>query len=240
MARSQRRGPRTDHAGAAFIFITWVVRLAFPLFGRRRYHGVDNLPVQGPVIVACNHISLLDPPMLGAAVFDNSRVPRFLGKASLFRVPFVGAVLRSAGQIPVERTSVNASAALVPAGKVLDAGGCVVLFPEGTFTHDPDGWPMRGKTGAVRLALLSGAPLIPAAVWGTAHAYPTKTLLPRFNPGRTISSVFAEPLDLSDLQGRAEDPEALREGTRRLMAAITELVAQLRDEPSPGSAGMGA
>jgi len=240
MARSQRSGPRTDHAGAAFIFITWTVRLLFPLFGRRRYHGIDNLPVRGPVIIACNHISLLDPTMLGAAVFDNSRVPRFLGKASLFKVPVVGAILRSAGQIPVERTSANASAALVPAGRVLDEGGCVVLFPEGTLTHDPELWPMRGKTGAVRLALLSGAPLVPAAVWGTGQVLPPKARLPRLAPGRTISSIFGEPLDLSDLQGRAEDPDALREGTRRLMAAITGLVAQLRDEPAPRSAEMGA
>ena len=173
-------------------------------------------------------------------LFRSSRVPRFLGKASLFRLPIVGAILSSAGQIPVERSSTNASAALVPAGRVLDEGGCVVLFPEGTLTHDPQLWPMRGKTGAVRLALLSGAPLVPAAVWGTGQAYPPKARVPRVAPGRTISSIFGAPLDFSDLEGRAEDPEALREGTRRLMAAITALVAELRDEPAPGSAEMGA
>jgi 1-acyl-sn-glycerol-3-phosphate acyltransferase len=173
-------------------------------------------------------------------MFDNGRVPRFLGKASLFKIPIVGFIIRSGGQIPVERRSTNASAALIPAGQVLDQGGCVAIFPEGTLTHDANTWPMRGKTGAVRLALLSGAPLIPTALWGTETAYPPKSKLPRLFRRTQMSVIFGEPLDLSDLAGRAEDADALREGTRRLMAAITTLVAQLRGEQPPASGEMSA
>jgi len=229
-----------DRPGAAFVFISWVVRTVLPLFGPREYLNSHRLPTRGPAIIACNHISLLDPLALGAAMFDNGRVPRFLGKASLFKIPIVGFIIRSGGQIPVERRSTNASAALIPAGQVLDQGGCVAIFPEGTLTHDANTWPMRGKTGAVRLALLSGAPLIPTALWGTETAYPPKSKLPRLFRRTQMSVIFGEPLDLSDLAGRAEDADALREGTRRLMAAITTLVAQLRGEQPPASGEMSA
>lgn len=238
MGKHPPRVAPLDPPGAAFVLISWVVRRVLPLFGTRQYFDSHFLPKRGPAIVACNHISLLDPLALGAAMFDNGRVPRFLGKASLFKIPIVGAILRSGGQIPVERRSTNASAALVPAGRVLDEGGCVAIYPEGTLTHDENNWPMRGKTGAVRLALLSGAPLIPAAVWGTADAYPPKARFPRFSRSRDITAIFGAPVDLTDLAGRAEDADALRTGTARLMAAITELVARLRDERPPGSAEM--
>lgn len=240
MSKQPPRVAPLDPPGAAFVFISMVVRRVLPLFGTRRYLDSHHLPKRGPAIVACNHISLLDPMALGAAMFDNGRVPRFLGKASLFKIPIMGAILRSGGQIPVERRSTNASAALVPAGRVLDEGGCVALFPEGTLTHDEHHWPMRGKTGAVRLALLSGAPLIPAAVWGTESAYPPKSRFPRFSRRREITAIFGAPIDLSDLAGRAEEADALRAGTARLMATITDLVARLRNEQPPSSAEMGS
>ena len=142
--------------------------------------------------------------------------------------------MRGAGQIPVERRSTNAAVALVPAARVLNEGGCVVVYPEGTFTSDPNFWPMRGKTGTVRLAILSGAPLIPVAIWGVEKAWPPKAKAPRFGRWPRVTVKFGDPVDISDLFGRAEDPDALRAGTDRLMAAITSLVAQQRGE-SPHS-----
>jgi 1-acyl-sn-glycerol-3-phosphate acyltransferase len=228
----------SDHIGIAFRFIVFVVRPVLAVFTRRSYLG--HIPQTGPVILACNHISIADPPVVGAAVYENGRVPRFLGKASLFSVPFMGMVLRSAGQIPVERRSLNAAAALVPAKQVLDSNGCVVIYPEGGLTTNSDLWPDRGKTGAVRLALMTGAPLIPMAVWGTAAILPKNKKLPKFFPRSKVTVSFGEPVDLSQFANRADESDALRAGTVMLMAAITELVAHVRDERPAQSGGISA
>ena len=219
-----------DSIGVAFRIIVIVVRPLLLLLTRRTIHGAHHIPTAGPAIVACNHLSLADPPLAGMFLYEHGRVPHFLGKASVFRIPIVGAIIRSAGNIPVERSSVNAAAALVPAKKSLDAGRCIVIYPEGTLTHDADLWPMRGKTGAVRLALMTGAPLLPTAIWGTEQLFGRRARkFPCFPRTRVAMSVGA-PIDLSDLHSRSDDPDALRAGTARLMAAITELLAEIRGE----------
>lgn len=229
--------PRTtDPVGLAFRFIVAVVRPCLALVTTRRAFGTEQIPASGPAIFACNHISIADPPVVGAFLYDNGRVPHFLGKASLFRIPVVGAILRSAGNIPVERRTVNASAALVPAKQTLDSGRCVVIFPEGTLTHDPDTWPMRGKTGAVRLALMTGAPLLPLAVWGTQRLVGSNARRFPLFPRTRVSAAVGSPVDLSDLLDRGDDPDALREGTARLMRSLTEQLAGLRGEEPPHGA----
>ena len=224
-----------DTMGFAFRIIVIVVRPLLLLLTRRTIHGSHHIPATGPAIIACNHLSLADPPLVGMFMYEHGRVPHFLGKASVFRIPVVGAIIRSAGNIPVERSSVNAAAALVPAKQSLDSGRCIVIYPEGTLTHDTDLWPMRGKTGAVRLSLMTGAPLVPVAVWGTERLFGRRARKFPFFPRTQVVMGVGAPIDLSDLESRAGDPDALRTGTARLMSAITDLLSDIRGEQPPAT-----
>ena len=113
-----------------------------------------------------NHISHFDPLVLGFYIWECRRIPRLLGKASVFKLPIVGRILSSAGQIPVYRESTEAADAFRAAVAAVEQGECVGVYAEGTITRDPDLWPMTGKTGAARIALMTGCPVIPIANWG--------------------------------------------------------------------------
>lgn len=199
----------------------------------RDWDDAANLPATGGVIVVSNHISYFDPPNLAHYLVWNGRWPRALGKADLWRVPVIGWLAKSTGQIPVERGTERAKDALVHAREALEQGECVVIYPEGTVTADPQTWPMTARPGAARLALASGAPVIPVGQWGAQLVMPGKHPgWPRLRPRRTVSFRAGAPVDLSDLQGRT-DSEAEAQASVRIMAALTELVAQLRQEPAP-------
>ncbi|WP_336645370.1 lysophospholipid acyltransferase family protein [Microbacterium sp. USHLN186] len=195
-----------------------------------------KLPRKGPFVLAPNHYSEFDPLIVAIAVYRTGRLPRFMAKDSLFRVPVLGWVLRRTGMIPVARTS-SASAAkqtLAASRELVENDRGVIVYPEGTLTRDPQMWPMRGKSGAVRLALTADIPLIPVAHWGT------QAIMARYQKGlslwplrKPVRVVFGDPVDLSDLRGRAGEPGVLAEATERLMAAITALLEQLRDEKAP-------
>jgi 1-acyl-sn-glycerol-3-phosphate acyltransferase len=111
----------------------------------------------------------------------------------------------------------------------------VVIYPEGTLTRDPDLWPMRGKTGAVRSALQAGIPIIPAAHWGTQHVMPRYAKKISLFPRKTIYITFGDPVDLSAFAGRGLDSKTLAEATDVVMQAITALVEELRGEKAPAS-----
>ena len=161
--------------------------------------------------------------------------PRFLAKSTLFEGNgLVARVMRGAGQIPVHRHTADASKALDAAVDALARGETVVLYPEGTVTRDPEKWPMAGRTGVARLALLSGAPVLPLAQWGSQeildsyrskgfHPFPRRTMLFRLGP----------PVDLSDYAGQPLSAQVLREATERVMDAITREVEVLRGQPAP-------
>ncbi|WP_066040632.1 lysophospholipid acyltransferase family protein [Herbiconiux solani] len=213
----------------AFVAIPWLT-----LMVKLRLHDTGHLPKTGPFVLSPNHYSNIDPLIMGWAVWRLGRAPRFLAKASLFRVPVVGFALRRSGQIPVERGGAGrGNQPFTAANSLVEHGRGVIVYPEGTLTRDPDLWPMRGKLGAVRLALENGIPLIPAAHWGT------QALLPRYSnrisvfPRKTIDIVFGEPVDLDDLRGLPLDHQVLTEATARLMAAITALLETLRGETAP-------
>ena len=195
--------------------------------------GREHLLAPHGVVVAANHVSLYDFLSTGAFVHGAGRPTRFLAKASLFTVPVVGWVFRHAGQIRVERRQATAVDALAEAGLAVQLGECVVVYPEGTLTRDPDLWPMRGKTGAVRLALASGASVIPLAQWGGAAVWPRSRRLPRPLPRRTVRCLAGPPVDLSDFVGQTFTEELLRAATERVMVAITDLVAVLRGAEPP-------
>jgi 1-acyl-sn-glycerol-3-phosphate acyltransferase len=168
-------------------------------------------------------------------VYDNGRLPRFLGKAEVFKVPLVGRILRSAGQIPVYRQSEDAAKAFGAAVEAVESGRCVIVYPEGTLTRDPDLWPMVGKTGAARIALSTRCPLIPVAQWGPQRLLRPYDWRPRLFPRKTMQITAGAPVDLSDLADEPITPELLRAATERVMAAITGLLEDLRDETAPAT-----
>lgn len=177
--------------------------------------GDEHLPNLGPALVAANHVSYLDPIILGYAIDGRGRAMRYLAKRELFDHWLMGPLVRGACQIPVDRRA-DPRAALEHAEDALTRGQLVALFPEGTIPSAFDA--ANAKTGAARLALSSGAPLIPAAVWGgqRIHSRGGRVRLAR---GVPLVAAFAAPV----AHGGGESPEAL---TARLMSAIGDLVEQ--------------
>ena len=219
--------------------IRWrvIAFLVLPIFGamvKLRIREGSKLPASGPFILSPNHYSEIDPIVMGVVVWKLRRTPRFLAKASLFRVPALGWLMRFSGQIPVER---DASAQLgqpLQAAKVLmDRNQGVIVYPEGTLTKDPDLWPMRGKSGAVRMAIEQNIPLYPAAHWGTQHWMGRYAKKIRFFPRTMIDAVVGEPFDLSEYQGKTLTRELLQEATDKLMQEIARLAGSLRGENPP-------
>lgn len=202
------------------------------LVGRYRLHGTQNIPAVGSVVVSPNHYSDIDPIVIGYALYKLGRMPRFLAKASLFRIPVAGWMLRKAGQVPVERAGRNAANPLAAARRVAAAGHVVVIYPEGTLTRDPDLWPMRGKFGAVRTALDAGIPLIPAVSWGAQKILPRYGRL-RLFPRQDVDVVFGPPLDLAEFAGKSSDSKALAAATTKLMNTLAAMVGELRGETPP-------
>ncbi|WP_323740663.1 lysophospholipid acyltransferase family protein [Microcella flavibacter] len=193
-----------------------------------------KLPKQGAFILAPNHYSEIDPVIMGRFMWGLGRVPRFLAKGSLFRIPVIGRILTASGQIPVEREGRGRSdAPLKAAQQLVDRRLAVIIYPEGTLTRDPEMWPMRGKSGAVRMALESGVDIIPAAHWGTQHVMARYSKRISFFPRKRIECKIGDPVDLSDLRGRPLDQATLVEGTDRVMGAIAGLLGELRGETPP-------
>jgi 1-acyl-sn-glycerol-3-phosphate acyltransferase len=150
----------------------FLVKPPLLVFFKRDWRGMEHIPADGGFITAVNHNSYLDPLSYAHFQYNSGRVPRFLAKVSLFRDGFVGAAMRGTGQIPVYRESADAVGAFRAAVEAIEKGECVAFYPEGTLTRDPDMWPMQGKTGAARVALLTRAPVIPVAQWGANLAMP--------------------------------------------------------------------
>lgn len=198
---------------------------------KQDWQHTERLPQQGGVIIVANHISKVDPIALNHCLIWSGRWARFLAKKDLWNVPFLGWLADRCGQIPVERNTSRAGNSLIHAEEALAAGSVVVIYPEATITADPDTWPMMARLGAARLALRTGAPVIPVGQWGANFLMPGKKVTwPRLFPKKTMHILFGEPVDLSDLaQGRAGETEA----NRRIMAAITALVSEVRGEPAP-------
>lgn len=204
------------------------------LLTRRRWRGLEHVPPVGGVIVAANHHAYTDPVTVAHALYDTGRLPRFLAKAELFALPGVGRVLRGAGQIPVYRASADASAALADAVAALRRGELVVIYPEGTLTRDPQRWPMRGRTGVARLALASGAPVLPLAQWGAHRLYHPLAILRRHGRAQ-VDTLVGPPVDLSAFLGRPLTAEVLREATDAVMAEIRRLLGELRGQQPPAA-----
>ena len=216
-----------------FRFGAWVLRPLFNLLGKRNWIGAENLPKTGAAIAVCNHISHIDPLVFTHFLYNNGRAVRYLGKASVFKVPIVGRVLLGAGQIPVERETANASDSLQHAIAFLKAGHLLGVYPEGTLTRDENYWPMKAKTGIARLAIISKAPVIPCAQWGAQEILPAYSKKPKLFPRTKVTVVAGKPLDFSKWYGKENDPVALEEATAYVMRAITILLEDIRGESAP-------
>lgn len=189
------------------------------------HEGLERIPAEGPAVIACNHVSYLDPLTNGDAVVRSGRRPRFLAKQELFRIPVVGTALRGAGQIPVARGAADRTP-LDRAKAALHAGEVVVLYPEGTVTKREDMLPMEGKTGVVRLALETNAPIVPMASWGSQAVW-QKSGKGSLKFGRPIWTRVGDAIDVgADEDAGTKDVRAM---TVEVMDAITRLVVDLRD-----------
>jgi 1-acyl-sn-glycerol-3-phosphate acyltransferase len=193
----------------------------------------EKIPASGGCVVAVNHISHIDPITLAWLLYEHGRLVRYLAKDALFETPLVKYVVRDARQIPVSRLTTDAAKAFEAACEAVRDGACVGVYPEGTITKDPEGWPMRGKTGAARIALETGCPVIPIGQWGAQDILPAYSARFHAFPRRTAHYKVGDPVDLSDLQGRPITNELLQEATERIMVAITDLVADLRGGTPP-------
>lgn len=203
------------------------------LLGRRRVVRGERVPGSGGVLMVMNHVSHLDPCYDAVFVHSHRRVPHFLGKHSLWNVPVFGAILRGTDQIPVYRGTAEAQQSLRAAYQALADGKVVVIYPEGTITRDPDGWPMTARTGVARLALDHDGPVIPAARWGTREIYDHYRRKFRPLPRKTVVTSVGEPVDLSVYRDRPRDLALLREVTDLLMGEVKDLLADVRQEQAP-------
>jgi 1-acyl-sn-glycerol-3-phosphate acyltransferase len=194
-----------------------IMRLLF----RVEIHGRHHIPATGPVLIIANHSSLLDPPLVGGAV---PRRVTFLAKAELFRIPGFGALIRRLGAQPLRRGGADPSA-LRTAQRVLQDGGVLLVFPEGT--RGEEGTLREAKPGAALLAMQTGVPVVPAYVRGSGRAWPRGRRLPR--PAKVVVT-FGPPLSFTRATG-ADRKAQYEAASRRMMAAI----AELKDEAVRGA-----
>ncbi|MDR7275940.1 lysophospholipid acyltransferase family protein [Catenuloplanes atrovinosus] len=194
---------------------------------------------RGPLILAANHISPVDPVVMMAACRTAGITPRIMATGGVFRTPVLGSVMRASGQIRVDRRTATVARALDDAATALREGSVVLIYPEGRIGLDPGLWPERGKTGAARLALTTGAPVVPVAQWGGHTLIPYDTARMADNARAVLRDLrhrppvrvgFGAPVDLSGLT--AHTPGDAQRATDRIIDAITATLATLRpDEP---------
>jgi 1-acyl-sn-glycerol-3-phosphate acyltransferase len=220
---------------AVWRFLAGIVIPILLLLGRYEIVGSTRIPRTGAFILAPNHVTNFDPLVSAYVLWRAERVPRFLAKRSLFKVPLLGWALRVTGQIPVERSGMQrgGSDPIKTASALVDGGLAVIIYPEGTLTRDPDEWPMRGKFGAVRLALETGVEIIPTAIWGAQEVLPRYSKRLSLFPRKNIRVLIGEPINLTKWMDAPRTQATFAAATNEVMQAITALVADLREETPP-------
>lgn len=227
MATKPTRGYR---AAACFL------RMIMEPITRKDWHGAEHLPETQGFIAVSNHVTYADPITLSHFLYLNGHPPRFLAKAELFTLPVIGRIIGALDQIPVYRGSVRAKDAVSKGVEVLRRGDMIVLFPEGTLTRDPDMWPMVARTGAARMALETGMPVIPVAQWGAHRMLAPYGKLFKPFPPKKVTVVAGPPINLDQFRGRPIDNEVLRGATNHIMATLTSMVEDIRGESAPDEA----
>ncbi|MDO4607027.1 MAG: lysophospholipid acyltransferase family protein [Bowdeniella nasicola] len=224
-------GEARRHSGA-YRFFEYVLRPIVAAYTKPTWQGVENLP-EGGFIAVSNHVTNIDALTFGHFLVANGVPVKFLAKQEMFDLPVIGRLFAKADQIPVQRNTATARQALVAAEAALKRGECIGIFPEGTLTRDPDMWPMAAKTGAARLALTTGVPVIPIAQWGTETAINRYSKVPKPRLRVPVTVRALPPVDLDDLRALEYTPEVAKEATRRIMADLTAGVAAIRGEEPP-------
>ncbi len=214
-------------------FSTLILQPLLHILIKQKMQGRENLPREGGLILAPNHLSYVDWGTVALFSYEAGRYPTFLIKSSVFNVKGVGPVLRKLGQLPVYRNRGDAALVLRDADRALRSGECVVVYPEGTASRDPEQWPMKARTGVARLALTTGAPVIPIAIWGAQDVLPYGSSRPHLWPRKTVRMVAGPPVDLSAFRNRPLNSVTLRDATAVVMAEVTALLAGLRGETPP-------
>jgi 1-acyl-sn-glycerol-3-phosphate acyltransferase len=233
VVEERRVSVRRRRIGFWYRLAAIVLKPLMTVFTRRDWRGAEHLPTDGGYVAVVNHISHVDPFTFAHFLFDNGHLPRFLAKESIFRAFFVGRVVRGAEQIPVYRETANALESVSAAIDAVRRGECVAVYPEGTLTRDPDLWPMRGKTGAARIGLATGRPVIPIAQWGAQDLLAPYAHVPHLLPPATSHVWAGPPVDLRRWAGMDLTPQVLGEATDAIMDAITALLAEIRGEQPP-------
>jgi 1-acyl-sn-glycerol-3-phosphate acyltransferase len=210
-----------------------VLRPSLHALIKQKMQGREHVPTDGGVILAPNHLSYADWGTVALFSHESGRYPTFLIKSPIFNVKIIGPILRKLGQLPVYRNRGDAALVLRDAERAIRDGECVIVYPEGTASRDPDLWPMKARTGVARLALETGAPVIPIAVWGAQHVLPYGSSRPHLLPRKTVRMVAGPPVDLSAFSGRPLNSATLGEATAVIMADVTALLAGLRGETPP-------
>ena len=221
------------HLSAAYRLAVGLLRPSLTVFTRRDWRGAEHLPQDRGFVACSNHISYVDPFTFAHFLYMNGCPPRFLAKHAVFRIPLLGRIVAGAGQIPVYRETVDARAALSAAMAAVAAGECVAIYPEATLTRDPLLWPMIGKTGAARIALTTGCPVIPIAQWGAQDILAPYGRRLHLLPRRTVRVWAGPPVDLTPFMGRPLDTATLRGATDAILDRLTGLLAEIRGEPAP-------
>lgn len=232
--KAVRRGRRSRGklSYGLWVLIPAVRNLSRIVF-KERFEGREHIPVSGSAILVLNHISVADPLATASYVYSAGRIPRFMIKDSVFKVPVLGALMSSARQIPVSRGSGAAQSSLDSATEALNAGDIVAVYPEGTVTREPTYWPMKAKTGIARLVLQTpDAPVIPVVQWGAHRAWDYHTKKMHLFPRKETRIRALPPMDVSAFRGRT-DRNVSRELTDHIMLTLQKEVAVLRGEPAP-------
>ncbi|MDQ6522371.1 lysophospholipid acyltransferase family protein [Nocardioides sp. LHD-245] len=222
-----------EKRGWAFDIAVPILKPALLAATRREWIGGENIPASGGFIIALNHISHVDPLTAAHLVYDHGYLPRYLAKSGLFDNPALGFFLRGAGQIPVKRETKDAVGAYAAGVEAVRSGQCVVIYPEATITRDPGMWPMKGKSGAARIALETGCPVIPVGQWGAHEILAPYTKRPHVVPRRRVVMRVGPPVRLDDLRAKEPTIAVVNEATDRIMTAITHELELVRGETAP-------
>ena len=235
MAGKKARGPADGSYSNAWRNVSKIIlRPGIRMMMRLDWRGQENLPADGPVILAANHLSYMD--IFAVSLFADSarRYPVFLAKSSLFTIPVLGTILARLGQLPVYRGQADAALVLrQAAGLAAKNNACVIFYPEATVTRDPQEWPMVAKTGVARLALERDIPVVPIAHWGAQRILPYGKFVPKFLPRKTVQVVAGPPVDLSEYAGQPMSNKVLRAATDKIMTEVAALLGGLRGQTPP-------
>jgi 1-acyl-sn-glycerol-3-phosphate acyltransferase len=225
--------PKKREKNLALWAVAFILAPLFRLFFNTVPKGIENLPKKGPYILVSNHTSYADPLAMAYFIFVQlGRAPHFLAKESLFRIPVFGRLLPYLGQVPIYRQGRSNQDSLSAAKAYLAAGHTIIMFPEGTLTRDPDYWPMRGRSGAIRLAIESGVPVYPVAHHGVEKVLPRYSKNFRPSPFKKVVIQIGEQIDLSGFEAN-DGPAKMAEATEIVMQAITDELRKIRSGEPP-------